>query len=132
MGNIVYFNGIIYQTNMKFTAIAALLGCSQAIVLWTTKGQIAYEGPDDGEFLETTDWHASESGTIGPYGYERELPERFQNDDDDIFMRSMINTYAIETNSEKDEDKKPVPSGHFIMDKASMKAAGLEVLCTHK
>ena len=46
-------------------------------------------------------------------------------------MRSMINTYAIETNS-ADEDEKPVPSGKFVMDKASMRAAAAEVLCTHK
>jgi len=116
---------------MKLAAIAALLGCSQAIVLWTVKGQIAYEAPDDLGYVQTQDWPASESGTLGPYGYEREVPERFANDDDDIFMRSMINTYAIETNSAGPDDK-PVPSGHFVMDKASMKAAAAEVLCTHK
>ena len=116
---------------MKFTAIAALLGVSQAITLWTIKGEIAYEGDDDAELVQTMDWHASESGTLGPYGYERELPERFSNDDDDIFMRSMIATYAIETNSAGPDDK-PVPSGKFVMDKAGMKAAAAEVLCTHK
>merc|ERR1712178_388878 len=72
-----------------------------------------------------------ESGTLGPYGYEREIPVRFQNDDDDIFMRSMLNNYAIETNS-ADEDEKPVPSGKFVMDKKAMRAAAEEVLCTHK
>ena len=62
---------------MKFATIAALLGVSQAITLWTTKGEIAYEGDDDAELVQTMDWVASESGTLGPYGYERELPERF-------------------------------------------------------
>ena len=45
-------------------------------------------------------------------------------------MRSMISTYAMETNS--GGAGKPVPSGKFVMDKAGMKAAALEVMCTHK
>ena len=45
-------------------------------------------------------------------------------------MRSMINSYAIETNA--GSDAKPVPSGKFVMDKAGMKRAAAEVLCTHK
>ena len=77
------------------------------------------------------DWEAGESGSLGPFGYERELPERFTNDDDDIFMRSMINTYATETNS-AGADEKPVPSGKFVMLKEAMKKAAGEVICTHK
>jgi len=115
---------------MKF-AVIALLGCTQAITLWTRNGQIAYQVPDNENFLQMQDWEASESGTIGPYGYEREIPERFSNDDDDIFMRSMLNTYATETNS-AGADEKPVPSGKFVMSKAAMKEAAGEVLCTHK
>ena len=100
---------------MKIVAIAALLSVSQAITLWTVRGQIAYEGDDDAEFVQTQDWVAGDSGTLGPFGYERELPERFSNDDDDIFMRSMLATYASET---ADGDGKP--SGKFVMPKAAM------------
>ena len=46
-------------------------------------------------------------------------------------MRSMLNTYAIETNDAA-EDEKPHPSGHFVMNKEGTKAAAAEVLCTHK
>ena len=86
---------------------------------------------DDDNFLQMQDWQAGESGTLGPYGYEREIPERFAADDDDIFMRSMINTYAIEKNS-AGPDEKPVPSGHFVMGKEGMRNAAGEVICTHK
>ena len=33
---------------------------------------------------------AGDSGTLGAAAYKRVIPERFANDDDDIFMRSMI------------------------------------------
>ena len=102
---------------MKSFAILALISCSNAITLWTTKGQIAYQSQDKNEsnFVQTQDWVAGDSGTLGPFGYERELPERFSNDDDDIFMRSMLATYASET---ADGDGKP--SGKFVMPKAAM------------
>ena len=67
------------------------------------------------------------SGTIGASAYARVTPERFASDDDDIFMRSMIETYALEA-----KDKDGAPTGKFWMDKLATKAAASEVLCTHK
>ena len=67
------------------------------------------------------------SGTIGKSAYARVTPERFSSDDDDIFMRSMIQKYALEA-----QDKEGAPTGAFWMDKAAAKAAASEVLCTHK
>ena len=67
------------------------------------------------------------SGTIGAAAYARVTPERFATDDDDIFMRSMIENYALEA-----KDKDGAPTGKFWMDKFATKAAVSEVLCTHK
>jgi hypothetical protein len=59
-------------------------------------------------------------------GYERKLPERFSEERDDTFMRSLIENYAIEF-----KDDKGKPTGHFFFDKASAKAAAQEVVKTH-
>merc|ERR1719498_1725064 len=67
------------------------------------------------------------SGTIGASAYSRVTPERFSSDDDDIFMRSMIQKYALEA-----QNADGTPSGAFWMDKAAANAAASEVLCTHK
>merc|ERR1719453_103255 len=67
------------------------------------------------------------SGTLGAAAYDRVMPERFSSDDDDIFMRSMISTYALEA-----ADKDGAPLGSFWMDRTQAEAAAGEVLCTHK
>jgi len=59
--------------------------------------------------------------------YERNVTPRFDADTDDIFMRSMIKTYA---NEKKTKDGSP--SGAFIMTEGAAKAAAAEVLETHK
>ena len=59
--------------------------------------------------------------------YDRVIPERFTADSDDLFIRSMLKTYAVEV-----ADKEDVPTGVFIMDKAAARAAATEVLGTHK
>merc|ERR1712070_677449 len=59
--------------------------------------------------------------------YERVVTPRFDGDSDDIFMRSMIKTYA---NEKKNKDGSP--SGSFIMTEAATRAAASEVLETHK
>jgi hypothetical protein len=130
---------------MKFTiAIAALLAASmtetQAITLWTTNGQVAYEESDsesDAENVQlsaNTDtdgppeyFHAGATGTLGKLEYARVVPARFASDNDDIFMRSMISNYALE-----EKTKDGLPSGKFFMNKATMMAAAREVLATHK
>ena len=69
--------------------------------------------------------------------YERIIPERFSKDTDDIFMRSMIKTYAHEEKSkvvEHDDGTKTggEPTGRFWMNKEDALSAAREVLGTHK
>ena len=102
---------------MKFTlVIAALLGV-QSIKMAREE-----EKDHSGEyFLPNHD------GMIGAGGYERKLPLRFASDEDDIFMRSMIENYALEQKT-----KEGAPSGKFWMNEATTRAATSEVLETHK
>merc|ERR1719453_1888031 len=112
---------------MKFAAIAALAGASNAITLWTTTGQIAYVEDDEESNVQLNDWAAGPSGTLGAGEYARVTPARFSADSDDIFMRSMINNYATELN-DAPKDAPPHPSGHFILTESEAKAAAQEVL----
>merc|ERR1712216_465343 len=126
---IINFNGII----MKF-AIAALLGAVSAkTTLYTTTGEVAYEEPE--EMLQLDDWHPGQHEMLGAAAYERVTPARFASDDDDIFMRSMIENYAIEKNCAEDPKKDPpiqCTPNKFVMNAATMRAAASEVLCAHK
>ena len=66
------------------------------------------------------------SGTIGASACARETTARFSSDDDDIFMRSMIENYALEEKTAEDKAtgyKGGEPSGKFWMDEAAAKAA---------
>ena len=69
--------------------------------------------------------------------YERVITPRFSQDSDDIFMRSMIKTYAHEEKTkvvEHDDGTKTggEPSGRFWMNKEDAMLAAREVLATHK
>jgi len=69
--------------------------------------------------------------------YERVITPRFSQDTDDIFMRSMIKTYAHEEKSkvvEHDDGTKSggEPTGNFWMSKEDAMSAANEVLATHK
>merc|ERR1719329_1997854 len=69
--------------------------------------------------------------------YERVTTPRFSADSDDIFMRSMIENYALEERNkvnEHDDGTKTggEPSGKFWMNQAATLAAAKEVLGTHK
>jgi len=75
-----------------------------------------------GEFFKAT-----ESGQLHGGGYERVTTARFASDSDDIFMRSMIEQYALEG-----KNKDGSPNGAFWMDEAGARAAASEVLHTHK
>ena len=61
----------------------------------------------------------------GPY--TRAGLERFSADTDDLFMRSMVGTYALEG-----KNKDGSPNGQYWMDEAGTRAAASEVLGTHK
>merc|ERR1719460_1625626 len=107
---------------MKF-AIAALLGLAQArTTLFTTQGEVAYVEEDDNSMIQTEDWHPGQHETLGASAYERTVPANFSGDGDDIFMRSMINNYAIEKNCAGKDDP-PQPCGNFVMNKVTMRAA---------
>merc|ERR1719240_2338552 len=69
--------------------------------------------------------------------YERVTTPRFSADTDDIFIRSMIEQYALEERTqvtEHDDGTKSggEPSGKFWMTSAAALAAAKEVLQTHK
>ena len=80
---------------------------------------------------KVNDWHPGQHGTLGASDYERVIPARFSSDDDDIFMRSMIKSYAIDKNCAGPDDP-PATCGKFVMNESTMRAAASEVLCTHK
>jgi hypothetical protein len=135
---------------MKYTiAIAALLAVSsveetQAITLFTTKGEVAYvqtsssssSSSDDEAAVQLGDddevdhsgeyFQPGQHDMLGGGGYQRVTPARFAGDGDDIFMRSMIEQYALEQ-----KNKDGTPSGLFWMDEAATRAAAREVLETN-
>ena len=101
---------------MKF-AIAALLGV------------VAVQAVTIGDYFTPHDHEA--------HYYDRVTTPRFSQDGDDIFMRSMIEQYALEEKTkvvEKDDGTKTggEPTGKFWMNKATANAASSEVLGTHK
>ena len=91
------------------------------------------DSSDDEETNVLTALADSAKGSFGPHdsgrssGYVRVVPERFSADSDDIFIRSMINTYATEG-----ENKDGSGDGVFTLTEAQAKAAATEVLGTHK
>jgi hypothetical protein len=107
---------------MKF-AIAALLGLAAASdKIKELDPSPAYYTPFDHEATY----------------YERVTTPRFAEDTDDIFMRSMIEQYALEERNKEYKDTSTglktggEPSGKFWMNKASTFAAAKEVIGTHK
>jgi hypothetical protein len=79
-----------------------------------------------------------EDEVADPGDYIRITPARFATENDDLFMRSMIQNYALEGKlCHEDEDGKPikdtcVPNGKFFVNKKYAKVAASEVLATHK
>ena len=68
-----------------------------------------------------------QSGRLGGGAYDRVTPARFSADSDDIFMRSVIQNYAIEGASKEGE-----PTGVFTLTESGAKKLATEVLATHK
>merc|ERR1711937_628421 len=111
--------GILNNLKMKYAlAIAALLGYSAAVRLHDC------DGDADDHSCEV--FSPQQDGMLDK-GYERAVTPRFDADTDDIFMRSMIKTYALEK-----KNKDGSPSGVFIMNEAGARATSMEVLETHK
>merc|ERR1711965_190507 len=123
-----------YNFKMKYFAFAALLGLSKAITLYSITGHPIYTEVDaDQEMVQLGDFfHAGEHGQLGSGSYERVTPSRFSADSDDLFMRSMIQQYALEAKGEKDAPNEGQPTGVFVMNEATTRAAAAEVLNTHK
>ena len=124
---------------MKFVALALLAG-AKAMTVYSVTGAPMYSDDvnADGSLIQlqaggdltdkpTEYFLAGEHGQLGAREYERVVPARFSADSDDIFMRSMIQNYAME---EKTADG--VPSGRFWMNESITRAAAREVLETHK
>ena len=136
---------------MKYTiAIAALLGAASveevnAITIFSNRGDKLYvevssssdsdSSESDEENVQLADDEVDHSNEfflpgqhemLGGGGYERVTPARFAADTDDIFMRSMIEQYALEQ-----KNKDGTPSGKFWMDEAATRAAAREALETN-
>ena len=90
--------------------------------------------------LETKDYFQPWEHVVGGKEegkYERVTPKHFSADNDDLFMRSMIQKYSLEEKTkvkELDDGTKigGEPTGKFWLDKDKAKAAAGEVLGTHK
>ena len=81
-------------------------------------------------------WESVKDGAVDGK-YERIITPNFSSDSDDIFMRSMIKTYAFEkrTPIEELEDGSKIggePTGSFWLSKKDAFRASKEVLGTHK
>ena len=100
---------------MKFIAIIALLGAAQSVHL-----------KNDEEDHSKEFFYANQDG-YKEGEYVRVIPAAFEDNEGDIFMRSMFENYALEA-----KNKDGSPSGKFWMDESAAKAAGFEVLQTHK
>ena len=89
------------------------------------KANVQVEDDDvdhSGEFFKH-----SEHDMLGDGGYKRVTTSRFAADSDDIFMRSMIEQYALEG-----KNKDGSPNGQFWINEAGARSAASEVLGTHK
>merc|ERR1711912_185259 len=118
MGNL--FNNLT-NSQMKFV-VAAFLGLAAAV-------KIDKEYDASPKYYTPFDHEATY--------YERVTTPRFSADTDDIFMRSMIEQYALEERTKVVEHADGLktggePSGKFWMNQAAALAASKEVLATHK
>jgi hypothetical protein len=90
------------------------------------------------ENIQLDKWYTTfdEDSNVDDHGYNRATTPRFSADSDDIFMRSMIQQYALEKGDcDEDADGNEInckPSGKFWMNKPAAYAASEEVLETHK
>jgi hypothetical protein len=90
-------------------------------------GLMQVNGDDEEEDHSKEFFKASEHDMLGDGGYKRVTTPRFAADQDDIFMRSMIEQYSLEG-----KNKDGSPNGQFWIDEANARAASSEVLDTHR
>lgn len=82
-------------------------------------------------------WESVKDGGVDGKQYERTITPNFSADSDDLFMRSMIKTYAREARTpieELDDGEKigGEPTGSMWMSQKDMFRAAKEVVKTHK
>ena len=70
--------------------------------------------------------HDDFEGYEGLGNYDRQVPAHFSADSDDLFMRSMINNYALELTTPEGK-----PTGNFVFKKTQAFMAAQEVVGTH-
>jgi hypothetical protein len=63
---------------------------------------------------------------------DKNTPDRFKENQDDIFMRSMYRSYASELVEENKKTGEKTKTGKLVVTRGSAYQAGLEVLGTHK
>ena len=139
---------------MKYIAIAALFGSSEAYSLNQQKLFAQVRALDDSDYVQLGESKILEQGwdgiaadmhefpgTVNEHGnfvdpYERVLPERFQGDAAengppvDKFTQNIIENFAIEGLDGKKE-KDPKPTGQFYITKEAGNRLAREVICTH-
>ena len=76
--------------------------------------------------IQSHEYPAYMSGFGGYKTYIRDVPDRFETEADDTLMKSMYETYAVES-----EDKNGLPTGRFWVTKDSAMKACDEVVDTH-
>ena len=128
---------------MKYSVLALFLGVASAyyrpaydanVAVSSSSSSSSSSSDDESNVQLAGDFFVpGDSGMIGAKAYERVIPARFAGDDDDIFMRSMIKSYAVEEKTPKTAtDPGGAPTGKFWMTKSGAYAAAQEVLATHK
>ena len=70
-------------------------------------------------------------GFGGYHHYERDIPNRFETEEDDILMRSMYAKYATEGQVKDKDGKLGGPDGNFWLTAEDARKASLEVVGTH-
>ena len=121
---------------MKFFAVLALIGATSAhhypvnFVELSESGSSSSSSASDEEALALDDFNPAAGA-----GYERVIPARFLDHTEqfgqvDIFIRSMLEKYAME--GAKDKEEGGGPNGVFYLTKAIAKAAAKETLATNK
>ena len=104
---------------MKFASIALIFGVVSAIRLQDDKEEVDHSK----EFFEASQDHQF----FGKLEYIRVPPAYFTDEGDDLFMKSMIMTYALEG-----KNKDGTPNNKFWMNEAQTRAAAAEVLDNNK
>ena len=84
---------------------------------WAAKPSAAPTGKIVGAF------NASDSGSTF---YNRVLPDQFSNGDDDLLMRSLIKTYAVEGKESENDG-----NGQFYLKRDGVEKAAKEIVGTH-